>query len=138
MLKWQDKALQFFRDLLIYLFLDRGKGGRKKKRETSMCGCLSHTHTRDLAYNPGMCPDWELNWWPFGSQASTQSTEPHQPGLTVIFKSPGTCFKIYLCVCVCVYIYIHTHTQIYIILNSFCLLLIYRNCFVFVYNPKDS
>ena len=28
-----------------------------------------------------MCPDWELNWALFGSQASTQSTEPHQPGL---------------------------------------------------------
>ena len=24
--------------------------------------------------------DWELNWRPFGSQASTQSTKPHQPG----------------------------------------------------------
>ena len=25
--------------------------------------------TGDLACNPGMCPDWELNWWPFGSQS---------------------------------------------------------------------
>ena len=24
--------------------------------------------TGDLAHNPGMCPDWELNWQPFGSQ----------------------------------------------------------------------
>ena len=37
--------------------------------------------TGDLACNPGMCPDRELNWQPFGSQASAQSTEPHQPGL---------------------------------------------------------
>ena len=36
----------------------------------------------DLAYNPGTCPDWELNQRPFGSQARTQSTESHQPGLT--------------------------------------------------------
>ena len=36
--------------------------------------------TGDLAHNPGMCPDWELNPRPFGLQASTQSTEPHQPG----------------------------------------------------------
>ena len=36
--------------------------------------------TGDLAQNPGMCPDQELNWQPFGSQADTQSTEPHQPG----------------------------------------------------------
>ena len=36
--------------------------------------------TRDLARNPGVCPDWESNWPPFGLQAGTQSTEPHQPG----------------------------------------------------------
>ena len=30
--------------------------------------------------NPGICPEWELNQWPFGSQAGAQSTEPHQPG----------------------------------------------------------
>ena len=39
----------------------------------------------DLACNLGMCPDWESNQWPFGSQASTQSTEPHQPGLYLKF-----------------------------------------------------
>ena len=33
------------------------------------------------ACNPGMCPDWESNRQPLGPQASTQSTEPHQPGL---------------------------------------------------------
>ena len=33
--------LIFFK-YFIYLFLDRGKGGRKRGRETSMCGCLSH------------------------------------------------------------------------------------------------
>ena len=37
--------------------------------------------TRELAHNPAMCPDWESNWQPFGSQSNTQSTEPHQPGL---------------------------------------------------------
>ena len=35
--------------------------------------------TGDLACNPGMCPDQESNWKPFGSQADAQSTEPHQP-----------------------------------------------------------
>ena len=34
----------------------------------------------DLASNPDMCSDWEMNRQPFGSQASAQSTEPHQPG----------------------------------------------------------
>ena len=37
--------------------------------------------TGDLACNPGMGPDWESNWQPLGLQASTQSTEPHQPEL---------------------------------------------------------
>ena len=47
-----------------------------------MCGCLSRTPIGDLACNSGMCPGWEVNQWPFGSQAGTQSTEPHQPGVT--------------------------------------------------------
>ena len=37
--------------------------------------------TGDLAHNPGMCPDWESNPRPFGSQARAQSPELHQPGL---------------------------------------------------------
>ena len=33
----------------------------------------SHTPpTGGLALNPGVCPDWELNQRPFGSQDSTQ------------------------------------------------------------------
>ena len=36
--------------------------------------------TGDLACNPGMCPDWESNWRPFGLQAGTQPTEPPLPG----------------------------------------------------------
>ena len=47
----------FFLDF-TYLFLERG---REKRRETSVCGCLSYAPTGDLACNPGMCPDWESN-----------------------------------------------------------------------------
>ena len=39
-----------------------------------------------MASNPGMCPDRELNWRHFGSQASTQSTEPHPLGHQVAFR----------------------------------------------------
>ena len=36
--------------VFIYLFLERGEGREKEKeRETSVCGCLSHAPTRDLA-----------------------------------------------------------------------------------------
>ena len=45
-----------------------------------------------LAHNTGMCPDQELNWRPFGSQASTQFTEPHQPGL-LYWSYTGVCIK---------------------------------------------
>ena len=69
-----------FKDF-IYLFLERGEGDREKHccvRET----VASHMPlTRDLACNPGMCPNWESNQQPFSLQSSAQSTEPHQPGL---------------------------------------------------------
>ena len=69
-------------DLLTYLFFRY----RWKVGEKHQCVVASVTPpTRDLAQNPGTCHDGELNWWPFGSQASTQSTEPHQPGLKVLF-----------------------------------------------------
>ena len=48
---------------------------------------------------PGLqprCPDWELNWWPFCSQASAQSIEPHQPGWYFILSEAtvnGICLK---------------------------------------------
>ena len=62
--------------LFVYLFLERGREEEKHK-----CVVASPAPpTEDLACNPGMCPEWESNWQPFGLQASTQSTEPHQPG----------------------------------------------------------
>ena len=46
----------------------------------------SHTPpTGDLAHNPGMCPDWESNWQPFGLRDDTHPTEPHQSGLLSSF-----------------------------------------------------
>ena len=47
----------------------------------------SHTPpTGELAHNPGMCPDQELNQRPFNLQAGTQSTEPHQPELDGLYQ----------------------------------------------------
>ena len=77
-------SFQFFKKDFIYLFLE-GKGRRKRGRETSIVVASCMPTTGDLPYNPDMCPDWELNRQPFGSQAGTQSTEPHQPGLNVLF-----------------------------------------------------
>ena len=69
----------FLKRFYLFLFLERGEGW-KKGREISVVASRVPP-TGDVARNPGMCPDWESNWRPFGSQASAQSTEPHRPGL---------------------------------------------------------
>ena len=71
--------LLIFKD--FYLFLEK-EGAKEKERETSMCGCLSHAPYWEPGLNPGMCPDWELNWWSLGSQARTTSTELQQSGFS--------------------------------------------------------
>ena len=67
----------------FYLFLELGEG-RQKERERNISVWLPLAHPLpgwgDLARNPGMCPDRELNQRPLSSQASTESTEPHQLG----------------------------------------------------------
>ena len=63
------------KDFYLFIFRERGKEG---ERNQLVASCTSPT--RDPALNPGMCPNWESNQQPFGSQANAQSTEPHQPG----------------------------------------------------------
>ena len=71
----------------IIYFQTEEKGGRKRERKTSVCSCLLCIPTGDLACNPGMCPDQELNQQLFGLQAGAQSTEPYQPGeICSLFK----------------------------------------------------
>ena len=61
----------------IYLFLEEGDSGE----EEHQCVVSPLTPpTGNLAHNPGICPDWESNLRPFGSQAGAQPTEPHRPG----------------------------------------------------------
>ena len=70
---------------LIFLFLERGEG-KEKERERNINVWLSlQRPTGDLACNPGMCPDQELNQWPFSLKGSSQLTEAHQPGLYDVF-----------------------------------------------------
>ena len=70
----------FFKDF-IYLFLERGEG--RKERNINVWLLLVHPPlgtwpaTQACGFNS---PDWELNWQNFGLQASTQTTEPYQPG----------------------------------------------------------
>ena len=70
----------FLKKKILFIYFEReGKGEREEEKH--QCVLASHVPpTGDLACNPGMCPDWELNQRPFGWQVGTQSTEPHQPG----------------------------------------------------------
>ena len=73
--------------LFIYFFFrERGREGKKEgeKRQCVVASCTPPTG--DLARDPGTCPDWESNWQPLGSQASTQSTEVHQPGPIFLYS----------------------------------------------------
>ena len=46
-----------------------------------MCGCLSWVPLLGTWLATQACAlDWEWHQWPFGSQAGTQFTEPHQAG----------------------------------------------------------
>ena len=75
-------------DPYFVLFFFKRERGREGEGEGEKHQCVVASHappTGDLAHNPGMCPNWESNQQPFGSQALAQSTEPHQPGLECLF-----------------------------------------------------
>ena len=75
----------FFKRFYPFIFTEREREG-EREGEKHQCEVASHAPpTRDLAHNPGMCPDWESNQQRFGSQAGSQSTEPHQPGWVFTF-----------------------------------------------------
>ena len=63
----------FFRILLS----EKGEGKERERernihvKEKHQLAASRTPPTRDLALNPGMCPDWEWNQWRFGPQAST-------------------------------------------------------------------
>ena len=68
----EHEAVNIFYLIYCYflniLFIQRGRKGRERGREGEreaekhQCVVVSHMPpTGDLALNPGMCPDWELN-----------------------------------------------------------------------------
>ena len=111
----------FYKD--FNLFLERGKWGRKGRRETSMCKRnidwlpLSWPPSKGLARNPGTCPHRELNRRPFGSWDGTQPYEQHQSGLLVMYIKNNffllivglyileyVLFPLWVCACLCAHV----------------------------------
>ena len=64
----------------LFIFREKGKEGEREGEKHQRIVPSRMPPTGDLVHNPGMCPDWESKKRPFGSQAGTQPTEPHQPG----------------------------------------------------------
>ena len=55
--------------ILFILFRDRGREGEREGEKHQHVVASHVPQTGVLACNPGICPDWELNWWSFGLQA---------------------------------------------------------------------
>ena len=72
-----------FKDF-IYFYRQRGREGEREGKKHQCVIASRVPPTGDLARNSGMCPDWESNQQPFGLYASTQSTNPHQPGPNMV------------------------------------------------------
>ena len=74
--------------------------GREEEREGDKHQCvvaLQVPPTGELARNPGtLYSDWELNQRPFGSQAGIQSTEPHQPEISLSFFLNYICDEVHV------------------------------------------
>ena len=69
----------------IYLFLERVREGEREGEKYQCVVASRAPPTGHPACNQGICPDWELNRLPFGSQAGNQSTDPQQPGPLFFF-----------------------------------------------------
>ena len=58
-----DFGFLFFFKEILFIYLREGGREGKRNREKHQCVVASHAPpTGDQACNPGMCPDWGLNW----------------------------------------------------------------------------
>ena len=68
----------FLKDFIHFIFRQGGRDG-EREGEKHQCVVASRVPpTGDLACNPGMCPDWELNARPFAfnPQSSIHGATP--------------------------------------------------------------
>ena len=75
-LRWKKNSSIYFSSIvfkeyffkILFTFRQRGREGDRGEKKYQ-CVVASHSPpTGDLARNPGMCPDWESNWWSFNLQ----------------------------------------------------------------------
>ena len=79
----------FLKRFYLFIFRERRK---EKDREGEKHQCVFASSiflTGDVACNPGLYPDWESYQQLFGSQVSTQSTEPQQQGCITTLNVNG-------------------------------------------------
>ena len=81
---------------LFYLFTFRERKGKEREREEHQCVVASHAPLLGTWPATQACAEWELNQGSFGSQASAQSTEPHQPG-QFFSISLNVCYQCHSC-----------------------------------------
>ena len=66
--------------MIVFIFRERGREGGREG-EKNQCVVASHASSWGLGPQPRHVPRLEIKPATFCSQASTQSTESHQPGL---------------------------------------------------------
>ena len=77
--------LFFFKILFIFTFGERGREGERGDKHQYVAA--SHmAPTRDPACNPGVCPDWESNQRPLGSQPALNALSYTSQAKIILFK----------------------------------------------------
>ena len=83
----------FFKRFYLFIFREREREG-ERERNINMWLPLMRPLLGTWSATQACALDWESHWRPFGSQACTESSELHQPGLTThLFCSNQPHFK---------------------------------------------
>ena len=77
--KISKRDINFLKEFIYFYW--EGKGGRKRGRETSVCGCLLSAPYPGPGPQPRYVPWLGIKAVTLWCSSGTQATEPHQPGL---------------------------------------------------------
>ena len=85
---WFNKQCMLLFYIYLYLFiLDRGEGRGQGGREGNINVLpLAHPALGTWPTTQACALDWESNWWPFGLQVGSQSTEPPARATVCVLK----------------------------------------------------